>query len=95
MNLRPDKTLLLLGLSLLCCADAAHAERADRDKPIQIIRSGTPGSLSDLLQAKQVYLWADLDLAASSLSAVPRTGQAGMKRQDHDPSFFLFPFKAF
>lgn len=37
MNLHPDKTILLLGLSLLCCTGAAHAERADRDKPIQII----------------------------------------------------------
>lgn len=37
MNLRPDKTILLSGLLLLCCAGAAHAERADRDKPIQII----------------------------------------------------------
>lgn len=53
------------GLSYLGQAwvEDIHSE----DKPIQIIRSGTPGSMSALLQTKQVYLWADLDLAALSI----------------------------
>jgi hypothetical protein len=53
------------GLSYLGLAwvEDMHSE----DKPIQIIRSGTPGPLSALLQAKKVYLWADLDLAALSI----------------------------
>lgn len=47
------------------------------DMPIQIIRDGKPGDLSELLQAENVYLWADLDVAALSIykslkSAIPR-----------------------
>jgi len=47
------------------------------DRPIQIIRDGEPDTLSQLLQAENVYLWADLDLAALSIykslkSAIPR-----------------------
>ena len=63
------------GLSYLgqACIEDMHSE----DKPIQIIRAGAPGSLSELLQAQQVYLWADLDLAALSIykslkSAIPQ-----------------------
>lgn len=53
------------GLSYLgqVWSEDMHSE----DKPIQIIRSGMPSSLSDLLQTKHVYLWADLDLAALSI----------------------------
>lgn len=48
------------GLSYLGQALVEHSV----DKPIQIIRTGMPGPLSALIKAKQVYLWADLDLAA-------------------------------
>lgn len=53
------------GLSYLGQAwrDDAHTE----DMPIQIVRAGTPGSLTSLLLADQVFLWADLDLAAMSI----------------------------
>ena len=63
------------GLSYLGQAwrDDAHPE----DKPIQIVRSGSPPSLTHLLTAQRVYLWADLDLAAVSIfkslqSAIPQ-----------------------
>ncbi|MBB1077148.1 hypothetical protein HUU62_22335 [Rhodoferax sp. 4810] len=63
------------GLSYLGQAwrDDAHIE----DKPVQIVRSGTPPPLTDLLTAKRVFLWADLDLAALSIfkslqSAIPQ-----------------------
>lgn len=53
------------GLSYLGQAwrEDAHTE----DKPIQIIRAGTPGQLTSLLLADRVFLWADLDLAALSI----------------------------
>jgi hypothetical protein len=63
------------GLSYLGQAwiEDLHSE----DKPIQIIRAGTPGSLSELLLAQHIYLWADLDLAALNIyrslkSAIPQ-----------------------
>lgn len=55
------------GFGLSYLGQAWVEDMHSEDKPIQIIRSGTPGSLSALLQAKQVYLWADLDLAALSI----------------------------
>lgn len=53
------------GLSYLGQAwrDDAHPE----DKPIQIVRTGAPPSLTVLLTAQWVFLWADLDLAALSI----------------------------
>lgn len=63
------------GLSYLGQAwrEDAHTE----DQPIQIVRAGTPGPLTSLLLADQVFLWADLDLAALSIyrslkSAIPQ-----------------------
>lgn len=63
------------GLSYLGQAwrDDAHPE----DKPIQIVRAGAPPSLTALLTAQRVLLWADLDLAALSIfrslkSAIPQ-----------------------
>lgn len=55
------------GFGLSYLGQAWIEDMHSEDKPIQIIRSGTPGPLSALLQAKQVYLWADLDLAALSI----------------------------
>jgi hypothetical protein len=55
------------GFGLSYLGQAWVEDMHSEDKPIQIIRSGTPGSLSALLQAKQVFLWADLDLAALSI----------------------------
>ena len=55
------------GFGLSYLGQAWVEDMHSEDKPIQIIRSGTPGSLSTLLQAKQIYLWADLDLAALSI----------------------------
>jgi hypothetical protein len=55
------------GFGLSYLGQAWVEDMHSEDKPIQIIRSGTPGPLAALLQAKQVYLWADLDLAALSI----------------------------
>lgn len=55
-----------------------HAEDTPpHDRPILIVRQGTPPALSSLLTASSVYLWADLDLAAISIyrslrSAIPQ-----------------------
>lgn len=51
-------------------------EISEHDKPIIIIRAGSPPGLAELLSLQNVYLWADLDLAAfdifrSLLSAIP------------------------
>lgn len=69
------------GLSYLgqAWADDAHHE----DKPIQIVRAGTPPSLTTLLQAENVYLWADLNLAALSIfrslqTAIPHLKFSGI-----------------
>lgn len=69
------------GLSYLGQAwrDDAHPE----DKPTQIVRSGAPPSLTDLLTAQRVFLWADLDLAALSIfkslqSAIPQLRFSGI-----------------
>jgi hypothetical protein len=63
------------GLSYLGQAwrDDAHPQ----DKPIQIVRAGSPPSLDGILSAQSVFLWADLDLAALSIfmslkSAIPQ-----------------------
>lgn len=54
-----------------------HAEDTPaHDRPILIVRQGTPPELSSLLTASSVYLWADLDLAAMGIyrslkSAIP------------------------
>lgn len=69
------------GLSYLGQAwrDDAHAE----DKPIQIVRAGTPPSLTSLLAAERVFLWADLDLAALGIfrslkTAIPQLKFSGI-----------------
>jgi len=55
-----------------------HAEDTPaHDRPILIVRQGTPPPLSDLLTVSSVYLWADLDLAAIGIyrslrSAIPQ-----------------------
>lgn len=65
------------GFGLSYLGQAWTQEMHSVDRPIQIIRDGEPGTLSQLLQAENVYLWADLDLAALSIykslkSAIPR-----------------------
>jgi hypothetical protein len=65
------------GFGLSYLGQAWIEDMHSEDKPIQIVRGGTPGSLSELLLAQQVYLWADLDLAAISIykslkSAIPQ-----------------------
>lgn len=65
------------GFGLSYLGQAWIQEMHSEDKPIQIIRDGAPGTLSQLLQAENVYLWADLDVAALSIykslkSAIPR-----------------------
>lgn len=65
------------GFGLSYLGQAWIEDMHSEDKPIQIIRAGAPGSLSELLRAQQVYLWADLDLAALSIyktlkSAIPQ-----------------------
>lgn len=65
------------GFGLSYLGQAWIEDMHSEDKPIQIIRAGAPASLSELLQAQRVYLWADLDLAALSIykslkSAIPQ-----------------------
>ncbi|CAB5681887.1 Uncharacterised protein [Comamonas aquatica] len=65
------------GFGLSYLGQAWIQEIHSEDKPIQIIRDGAPGTLSQLLQAESVYLWADLDVAALGIykslkSAIPR-----------------------
>ncbi len=65
------------GFGLSYLGQAWIEDMHSEDKPIQIIRAGSPGSLSELLLAHQVYLWADLDMAALSIhrslkSAIPQ-----------------------
>ena len=65
------------GFGLSYLGQAWVEDMHSEDRPIQIIRAGAPGSLSALLLAQNVYLWADLDLAALSIykslkSAIPR-----------------------
>lgn len=65
------------GFGLSYLGQAWIEDMHSEDKPIQIIRAGSPGPLSELLQAQRVYLWADLDLAALSIykslkSAIPQ-----------------------
>lgn len=55
------------GFGLSYLGQAREEDMHSEDKPIQIIRAGKPGPLSALLQAKKVYLWADLDLAALNI----------------------------
>lgn len=69
------------GLSYLGQAwrDDTHPE----DKPIQIVRTGAPPSLTALLTAQRVFLWADLDMAALSiftslLPAIPQLRFSGI-----------------
>lgn len=49
---------------------------SEHDKPIVIVRAGSPPGLGDLLTLNNVFLWADLDLAAFDIfrslrSAIP------------------------
>lgn len=55
------------GFGLSYLGQAWVEDMHSEDQPIQIVRAGRPGSLSALLQAPEVYLWADLDLAALSI----------------------------
>lgn len=63
------------GLSYLGQAWTSDVLHADR--PVQIVRAGEPPALEQLLQAENVYLWADLDMAALNIlrslqSAIPQ-----------------------
>jgi hypothetical protein len=65
------------GFGLSYLGQAWIEDMHSEDQPIQIVRSGAPGTLTALLQAENVYLWADLDLAALSIykslkSAIPQ-----------------------
>lgn len=65
------------GFGLSYLGQAWIEDMHSEDKPIQIIRAGAPGSLSELFLSQKVYLWADLDLAALSIykslkSAIPQ-----------------------
>lgn len=65
------------GLSYLGQEWLHSDETPEHDKPILIVRQGTPPALNQLLLAPAVYLWADLDLAAIDIfntlrSAIPQ-----------------------
>ncbi len=62
------------GFGLSYLGQAWIGELHSEDKPVQIVRAGMPGSLLELLQADNVYLWADLDLAALSIYRSLKSG---------------------
>lgn len=55
------------GLSYLGNALWAGDEVSRHDRPILIVRDGTPPPLRQLLAAEKVFLWADLDRAAMNI----------------------------
>lgn len=55
------------GLSYLGREMWASDQVPQHDRPILIVRDGTPPPLGQLLAAENVFLWADLDLAAMSI----------------------------
>jgi hypothetical protein len=55
------------GLSYLGSELWAGDEVSQHDRPILIVRDGTPPPLRQLLAAEKVFLWADLDLAAMNI----------------------------
>lgn len=65
------------GLSYLGQEWLHRADIPDSDKPIVIVRTGTPPALDALIKAPHVFLWADLDRAAVAIyqslrSAIPQ-----------------------
>lgn len=52
------------GLSYLGQEWLRGQDTSEHDKPIIIIRAGSPPALAELFSIENVYLWADLDLAA-------------------------------
>lgn len=52
------------GLSYLGQEWLHGQETSEHDKPIILIRAGSPPALTELFSIENVYLWADLDLAA-------------------------------
>jgi hypothetical protein len=67
------------GFGLSYLGQSWRDETLEQDKPIQIVRCGTPGSLTSLLSAPRVFLWADLDLAALSIYRSLRTAIPQLK----------------
>ncbi|RQO59408.1 hypothetical protein DBV14_07330 [Variovorax sp. KBW07] len=55
------------GLSYLGSELWADDGVSQHDRPILIVRDGTPPPLRQLLAAEKVFLWADLDLAAMNI----------------------------
>lgn len=55
------------GLSYLGSELWAGDQVPQHDRPIRIVRDGTPPPLGQLLAADKVFLWADLDLAAMNI----------------------------
>jgi len=55
------------GLSYLGSELWAGDQAPQHDRPIRIVRDGTPPPLGQLLAAEKVFLWADLDLAAMNI----------------------------
>ncbi|WP_144290449.1 hypothetical protein [Chitinilyticum litopenaei] len=62
------------GLSYLGQERLHTTGASDHDRPIMIVRGGSPPQLNDLLRANQVFFWGDLDLAAINIyRALKRT----------------------
>ena len=55
------------GLSYLGQEWLHSAETPEHDRPVLIVRQGTPPPLAQMLGASNVFLWADLDLAALNI----------------------------
>ncbi len=64
------KTVALVctyGFGLSYLGQAWDSEALENDRPVQIVRAGVPPPIASLLKAENVFLWADLDVAALNI----------------------------
>ena len=71
------------GLSYLGNAQLYSDDAAEHERPVMIVREGTPPPLSTSLRASDVFLWADLDVAAIGIyralkAAIPQLRWSGI-----------------
>ncbi len=64
------KTVALVctyGFGLSYLGQAWDSDALEDDRPVQIVRAGSPPPIASLLKAENVFLWADLDMAALNI----------------------------
>lgn len=55
------------GFGLSYLGHGWDSDALEDDRPVQIVRAGTPPPIANLLKAENVFLWADLDVAALNI----------------------------